>query len=140
LKITVEDRVEINDLLASYCFSLDDKDWGRFSGLFHEDAVLDFTAFGGPRAGTDDLIAFLKPILDGLHCSQHTISTSMLRVVGEQVEARTAAQVMMVSKPDGAEHVAFYGLWYRDRLVKASGRWLIKERVQQQAWTFNVPG
>jgi hypothetical protein len=56
------------------------------------------------------------------------------------VESRAAAQVMMITKShDDTEHVAFYGLWYRDKLVKESGRWLIKERIQQYAWNFNVP-
>jgi hypothetical protein len=138
--ITVEDRIEISDLLANYCFSLDDRDWELFLSLFHSEAVLDFTALGGPRENIGEFIEFLKPFLEQLHSSQHTISTNTLKLDGEYVESRTAAQVMMITKPhDDVEHVAFYGFWYRDKLTKESGRWLIKERVQQYSWNYNIP-
>ena len=139
MKITLEDRVEIQDLLTSYCFSLDDKDWDLFSKLFHKEAILDFTALGGPKAKTEKLIEFLKPILNNLHSTQHTISTNLLKCADEYVESRTAAQVMMISKSEDVENVSFYGLWYRDILVKESDRWLIKERVQEHSWSFNTP-
>ena len=65
----------------------------------------------------------------------------MLTPHANHVAARTAAQVMMVNpSTDGGNQVNFYGLWYRDILVKESGRWLIKERVQQYAWSHNVAG
>lgn len=137
--LTMEDRIEIQNLLANYCFTLDDRDWDAFSKLFHPNAFIDFTACGGPKANVNELVDFLKTVGTHVHAWQHTISTNALNIFENFVNSRTAAQVMMVSKlPEGTDHVAFYGLWYRDKIIKESGQWLIKERIQQYAWSYNV--
>lgn len=139
--LTIDDRIAIQDLLASYCFTLDDRDWTAFSALFHPDAEIDFSAFGGPTGSVETLTQFLKPIAEQVPRWQHTTSTMQLVQHGEAVHARTAAQVMMVTaRPDGAEHVSFNGLWYRDELVRHEGRWVFFRRRQQFAWVHNTPG
>ena len=62
--LTIDDRIAIQDLLASYCFTLDDRDWTAFSALFHPDAEIDFSAFGGPTGSVETLTQFLKPIAE----------------------------------------------------------------------------
>ena len=136
----VSDRLEIQDLLVRYCHAVDNRDWQAFEAVFARDAVLDFTAFGGPRSGVEDMAAYLRAALSGVQGTQHTISTSLMEIGGKTARARTAAQVMMISaNGDGGSHVLFIGLWYRDTLVATPQGWRICERVQERSWIHNLP-
>ena len=131
----ISDRLEIQDLLVRYCHAVDRRDWKAFEKLFVEDAILDYTAFDGPRSGVKDLAAYLNDAVSGVQGSQHTISTTLLEFDGDIVKAHSAAQVQMISdKGDGTTHVFFIGLWYLDTLVRTSDGWRIKERVQEKSW------
>jgi len=139
MELTIEDRIEIKDLLANYCFSLDDRDWEKFSSLFHAKATLDFSAIGGPKSNLIDTIEFLKMFGGNVPSWQHTISTNTLECSDNHIKSRTAAQVMTITKlPDGDDNVAFFGLWYRDIFVKEPNGWLIKERILQSSWAHNT--
>jgi uncharacterized protein (TIGR02246 family) len=132
---SLDDRAAINDLLVRYCHTVDDKDWTAFASLFTPDAILDFTAFGGPRCGVPDIVEFLRGVAQQVHGWQHTISTVLLTGDGDAVHSRAAAQVMTVSPGDDSlDRVAFTGLWYRDRLVRTGTGWKISERIQQRSW------
>lgn len=132
---SLDDRTAINDLLVRYCHTIDDKDWAAFASLFTPDAILDFTAFGGPRCGVPGLVEFLRGVARQVHDWQHTISTVLLTVDGDVVRSRAAAQVMMITHGDDSfDQVVFTGLWYRDRLVRTDQGWKISERIQQRSW------
>lgn len=138
--LTLEDRIEIQDLLANYCFSLDDLDWESFSTLFHANATLDFTPIGGPKGNPQQLIEFLKVFATNVSSWQHTTSTNILKSVDGCIKSRTAAQVMTITQSsDNTDHVAFFGLWYKDKIIKEKSGWLIKERILQSSWSHNVP-
>lgn len=136
----ISNRLEIQHLLTRYCHAVDNQDWDEFARLFTADALLDYTAFGGPRCGVAEMADFLGSILRSLAGSQHTISTSLVDFDGTTAKGRTAAQVMMVSaNADGSHHVSFIGLWYRDLLSKTPDGWRIGERTQEYAWVHNMP-
>ena len=141
MKQQLRDRFEIQDLLVRYCHTLDRRDWPAFEQLFTEDASLDYTAFGGPRAGAKEIAAYLAAAIAGLRGTQHTISTTLIEFDGDdQARARSAAQVMMISGPEaGPDQVLFIGLWYQDRLVRTAQGWCIRERVQERSWMHNLP-
>lgn len=136
---TTEDRIEIQDLLTSYCFSLDDLDWDGFVRVFHSEATLDFTAIGGPKGNPEELMTFLKVFSMNVSSWQHTTSTNMLKSAEGYIKSRTAAQIMTITKsPEDTDHVAFFGLWYRDKIIKEKHGWIIKERILQASWAHNV--
>lgn len=138
--LAIADRIEIQDLLTRYCHVVDDRDWDAFAELFATDAILDFTAFGGPRCDAAAMTGFLRDIARQVHGWQHTISTLLLTVDGVCVRARSAAQVMMITRgDDSADRVSFSGLWYRDQVVRTGDGWKIKERVQERSWVHNAP-
>jgi ketosteroid isomerase-like protein len=136
---SLADRAAINDLLVRYCHTIDDKDWAAFASLFTADAIVDFTAFGGPRCGVPGLVEFLRGVALQVHGWQHTISTVLLTADGDVVHSRAAAQAMMITHGDDSfDRVVFSGLWYRDRLVCTDQGWKISERVQQRSWMHAV--
>lgn len=137
--IALDDRIEIQDLLVRYCHVLDDRDWSALPSLFTADAVLDFTAFGGPRCGVAALADFLRGVALQVPAWQHTVSTLLLTVDGDRIKSRCAAQVMMIStNDDGSDRVLFSGLWYRDTLARTPQGWRIAERIQQRSWMHDT--
>lgn len=135
--VNVADRHAVEDLIADYCFTLDDHDWTGFHALFTEQAILDFTAFGGPRCGPAAMVEYLQGVAASLQGWQHTVSTTRLRVLGpDTLVARSAAQVFLTARgADGAPgSVSSVGLWYHDQLRHTPAGWRIEQRVQSCAW------
>ncbi|TJY59997.1 nuclear transport factor 2 family protein [Sinimarinibacterium sp. CAU 1509] len=136
----LSDRLEIQDTLVRYCHAVDRRDWPAFEAVFTDDALLDFTAFGGPRGNRSEMARYLESVIATMQGTQHTISTSLVELAGDTATARTAAQVMMISATEGCgSHVLFVGLWYRDRLRRTAQGWRIFERVQEFGWVHNAP-
>lgn len=135
----ISDKLEINELLARYCHALDQKDWEAFQAIFLPDAVLDFTAFGGPKGSPDELQEFFTPILNSLASTQHTVSTIKIDLAGDSASARSAAIVPMTAKtPEGKESTFVSGLWYEDDLERTQDGWRIKSRKQVRSWTASI--
>jgi hypothetical protein len=44
------DRQQITDLITAYTRGIDGSDHDRAAGIFTDDAVVDYTSAGGPRA------------------------------------------------------------------------------------------
>jgi hypothetical protein len=80
------------------------------------------------------MIEFLEGVLARLHPGQHTISTSLVEIDGDQASARTAAQVMMgfCARRRMARHTD------RALVSRCSGEnaqgWRIAKRVQEYGW------
>lgn len=135
----ISDKLEINELLARYCHALDQKNWEAFKAVFVEDAVLDFTAFNGPKSSPAELENYFKPILDSLASSQHTVSTVMIELTGDTAKVRSAAIVPMTTKSqDGKETTFMSGLWYEDSLLRTAKGWKISERIQVRSWAASL--
>ena len=64
--LSVEDRVEIADLLARYCLALDGRDWGQLERVFTEDATAEYGPAGNPR-GLPAIIAVVRASLKDGH-------------------------------------------------------------------------
>lgn len=107
----VADKLEINELLARYCHAVDRKDWPAFRAIFTDNAIVDFTAFGGPAGSVGELETFLIPVLDGLAAFQHMTSTVIIDLDGDRASARSAAIVPMTSRDaQGSENTFVSGL------------------------------
>src|SRR5581483_2379592 len=92
----VSDRIEINDLLVAYSHAVDFRDWDGLDDVFTADAVIDYTAMGGPRgdlAATKAFLAETMPIFAGW---QHMVATSKVTVQGDTAEGRTICHNPMV--------------------------------------------
>ncbi len=137
----ISDRLEIQDLLVRYCYALDRSDWPAFDNLFTADAVLDYTAFGGPRAGVREMAAFLRAALESMLGAQHTISTTLIELDGDRATASSAGLVpMRLGGDSGNPDILLNGLWYHDVLVRTAAGWRIAQRIQEKSWARLLPG
>lgn len=142
--ISLQTRLDVNDLLVRYCHEIDDRNWAELEALFIPDAHLDFSAFRGPCGNTKDLIEFFQAVANAIPRWQHTISTSRVfrldDTPADQVKVRTAAQVMMITLNEKQqESVSFSGLWYDDTLIKTGKIWRFAARKQVYGWTHPNP-
>jgi hypothetical protein len=136
----MSDRIEIEDVLARYCYAVDDRDWESYRTVFTADAVIDDVVTGGIRSGVEEHITYLKRALTHIRTSQHTISTVLIDVNGESARAVVHCVCpMVVEMPGGATQTMLLGVRYRDQLARQSDAWRISELVEEKFWHLNVP-
>jgi len=123
----VEDKDAIRELLAEYCFRLDDGRFDEMATLFTEDGTWD-TAFGKAtgRTAIADLARDIRARAGeqrprGIHL------VTNIAIVRDGDSARVRSNWVVVQNgPDGPKIGS--GGAYRDELVKEHGQWLFRYR------------
>ncbi|MHB1583570.1 MAG: nuclear transport factor 2 family protein [Acidimicrobiales bacterium] len=126
MPLTIEDRLEITELVARYNHAVDSGDGEAFAGTFTDDGALDV----GARVieGRAALAAFAAQLPENVRAPRHIASN--LLIDGNDGAATLSAYVQMFSLTGDPprQAVAASGL-YDDRLVKIDGRWRFERRV-----------
>jgi ketosteroid isomerase-like protein len=136
----ISDRMEIQDLMVSYCYAIDSSNWDALDDVFTADAVIDYSEMVGVRGDLAHIKAFLAASLSQVAGFQHAISTTQLRFDGDVARGRTVCfNPITIKNAAGEKQVMFMGLWYRDTFVRTSAGWRIRERYEERAYTYNVP-
>lgn len=127
MTLTVEDRLEIQDLYARYCHTVDAFDGDGWASCFAEDGSLVpsvGTGTGTEYRGRVALAAFAAD--RSRHAlSRHWINNLLLTDHGDHVRGTCYAQLVDISgaTPKPVAHVS-----YDDVLVREGGRWLFATR------------
>lgn len=136
----IADRLEIQDLLARYCFAIDDRDWDALDHVFMRDARIDYSQSGGAAGNYREIKRWLPIALERFPRYQHMVATTKLDLEGDRARGRTILFNPMVHRDEaGAEQTFFVGLWYRDAFRRSPMGWRIAERVEEMSWTHNSP-
>jgi hypothetical protein len=123
----VEDKDAIREVLAEYCFRLDDGRFAEMAALFSEDGTWD-TAFGKAtgRAAIAELASSLRT-----HAQQprpramHLVTNIAITLDGEHARVRSNWMVMQ-NDPQGPRIGS--GGAYLDEMVRSDGSWLFRYR------------
>jgi hypothetical protein len=123
----LEEKDAIREVLAEYCFRLDDGRFAEMAGLFTENGTWD-TAFG--RATGRAAIAELAQGIRAQAGEQrprgvHLVTNISIALDGATAQVRSNWTVVQNS-PDGPKVGS--GGAYRDELVKEHGAWLFRYR------------
>ncbi|MGD0592777.1 MAG: nuclear transport factor 2 family protein [Acidimicrobiales bacterium] len=136
----ISDRLEIQDLIARYCHAIDRRQLDELDAIFTADAVMDYTAFGAPRAGLAEMKGFLADVLAAHVAYYHLAATSTITIEGDRAECHTICHNPMVFRREGRPDGLYYcGLWYHDQLVRTSDGWRIAERVEEKCYLATLP-
>ena len=132
----LEDKDAIRELLAEYCYRLDNYRFDDMAALFTEDGTWD-TAFGSgtTRAGIVgqlQKIAALSP--DPKPKRIHHCPNLVIRLSGDT--AKVTSNWVVVENSDAGPRISSAG-GYADDLVKLNGGWLFKYRKIDR---FIAPG
>ena len=123
----LEDKDAIREVLAEYCFRLDDGQFTEMAALFTENGVWD-TAFGRAtgRAAIADLARSLRERAgEERPRAVHLVTNIAIALDGASARVRSNWMVMQNS-PQGPRVGS--GGAYIDEMVRADGRWLFRYR------------
>jgi ketosteroid isomerase-like protein len=130
-RISVEDRVAIQDLIARYAWALDTGDIDSLVACFTADAVVIEEVFEDPDRweGHEGIRALAEHYAasPGFPGRQHHVSQSIVEGSGECCSVRSFALVTEC-RGEPPYTLRFTG-YYDDQLVKVGGEWLFKERT-----------
>lgn len=133
----ISDRLEIQDLMVRYAHAVDSRDWKLFAGCFTGDAVIDYSAFGGPRGGVEEVVDYLSTVLPMFTATQHLMANCAVELDGDRATARTMCQNPMALPGEEGEYgLLSCGLWYTDELVRTPEGWRLSDRSQQKAYAI----
>ena len=135
----MSDRLEIQDLLASYCEAIDARDWNVLDNIFTEDAIIDYTAAGGAKGNLSETKAYLDRALKQFSGMQHMLGLPVIKITGDKATSRTIAFNPMVVERDGQPHTFFGGIWYCDELTRTEAGWRIRHRREELSYFHNLP-
>ncbi len=129
------DILEIQQLLATYVYTIDAKDYDGLDQVFTPDAVIDYSATGGAKGDYPTIKAWLTTALAPFAQTQHLIGLPLIRIEGGQASVRT--MLFNPMRKDGA--LFFIGATYVDDLVRTAEGWRIRRRVEADAWVKDAP-
>jgi hypothetical protein len=129
-------RIAIDDLLARYAVAIDDENFELLDTVFAADAILDYTASGGPRAAYPEVRAWLMKGLRGTHPGRmHMMGTR--HVVLEGKTARVRAYFFnpyAVPMLEGSYVYSLGGGFYNHRLALRPEGWRSVELYEHTVW------
>ena len=123
----VEEKDAIREVLAEYCFRLDDGRFEEMAALFTEDGTWD-TAFGkatGRQAIAELARSLRVRVAEPRPRAVHLVTNIVIVLDGERATVRSNWMVMQNS-PEGPRIGS--GGAYDDEMVKEGGRWLLRCR------------
>ena len=123
----VEEKDAIREVLAEYCFRLDDSRFDEMAALFTEGGTWD-TAFGKAtgRPAIAELARSLRlRVTEPRPRAVHLVTNIVIALEGERATVRSNWMVMQNS-PEGPRIGS--GGAYDDEMVKEGGSWLFRYR------------
>jgi 3-phenylpropionate/cinnamic acid dioxygenase small subunit len=124
---TAEEKEAIREVLAVYCYRLDEGRFGEFAELFTEDGTWD-TAFG-KATGRGPIAELARNIRahggDPPPPAVHLLSNIVIRVEGDRAEVRSH-WAMIENGPEGPRIGSAGG--YADVMAKPGREWLFRYR------------
>ena len=117
----LEDKDDIRELTARYCFAVADGDLEALIGLFCEDGA--FVSTRGRFEGVSQLRTFYERVIEP-PTNKPFVHNHVIEIDGDTATCRCSVEVQMVR--DGESYVS--AGHYRDTLRRVEGRWLFAER------------
>ncbi|MCF8710305.1 nuclear transport factor 2 family protein [Rhizorhapis sp. SPR117] len=129
-------KVEIEDLLASYCRAINRCDDSLLRSVFYSDATVCYGSFSGPASEfCSDVFASIRSFDSTLH----TIGNSLVEMKGDLAFGETYFVAFMI-RGSGADAIDItVGGRYLDSFVWSAGRWWIRTRLVSIDWSREVP-
>jgi hypothetical protein len=131
----LSDRQEIVDVITRYTRAIDTRSWDDLDAVFTEDAILDYSAVGGPA----DVLSVAKPWvaqgLGGFLRYQHVIGQVSIELDGDSASATAYfTNPMVAPAPGGGESIVEVGGYYHHDLVRTPAGWRSKRMVDDNVW------
>jgi uncharacterized protein (TIGR02246 family) len=133
----LQDKIEIQELLARYARGLDTKDWEVWKAVFTPDAVLDYSSAGIPVGSRDEIAAMFEQAFVAIPMAQHFITNVEVDLDGDRAKVRAMFYNPM-QLPGKAEQSSCGGTYHHDMVRTADG-WKSEKVVEENLWFLNPP-
>jgi hypothetical protein len=123
-RLTAEDRLDIQDLMARYSRAIDFGRWDELPTFFTDDCTLDFGKVMGSHRGKDAVRGFATMLAGTGLTMRHYVTNCIIEGVADRATATTyvlafTGQIGSLMPTTGR---------YEDELKKVDGRWLLHVR------------
>ena len=136
----IADRMQLHDLCVRYAVGVDRKDWDVFRSCFTADAVIDYTATGGPRNDLEGTVEFLSEALQPFVGTQHFMMNHEVEIDGDTASGRMGFYNPMPLQTGSGKVFVLYGGWYLDEYRRTAEGWRISDRSQELSFdTASLP-
>jgi ketosteroid isomerase-like protein len=121
------DQQAVRDVIASVARGLDRLDFELLASCYAEDAV---DERHGVRREIGDFLEWVRPILDGMESTLHSISTQLVEVDGDAAYAESYCMARHFSVTVAGQPAREWFVYcrYLDRFTRTDGRWLLTHR------------
>lgn len=128
------DREEIQELMATYAYTIDKRDYEGLRGCFSNDAVAVYRGHSNSLSGAETILAHMKLALDPLDETQHIFSNFIIRVDGDsaRLTCDVLAQHVRHAATGGAKFLA--GGKYEVDARRISGKWKMQRVSAGEIW------
>ena len=131
----LSDRAEITDVLTRYTRAIDTRSWDDLDAVFTDDAILDYSAVGGPADRLEVAKPWVEQGLSGFLRYQHVIGQVSIELDGDAARATAYfTNPMVAPTKDGGETVVEVGGYYHHELVRTESGWRSKRMVDDNVW------
>ena len=133
----LEDKQALQELLVSYAWSCDDRDWTRYRSVFTEEATIDYTGAFGQSGTRDQIAAWIEGLMSGpeLEHTQHMLSNFDVIVDGDCAAGRVNyLNPDVFSRPEGCSLLVNGGI-YRFEAVRTDAGWRISLLIARILWS-----
>lgn len=120
----LENRAELQDLVADYFRAVDDDDYGAVGNCFTEDAEFIASGFSGDRT-RDAVVAFLQAARSGMGQTVHTPNYVQIEFLNESEATGLVGAHLELGL---GEQTYFGAVRYIDIYRKVADRWQIARR------------
>jgi hypothetical protein len=138
-----QDPAEVNALrrlVDEYSRGVDTRDGARFANVFTADGVLAVYEPGTEEpsltyTGTEELASVVR-LVDPWNTTMHLMANHVVDIDGDRAEGLVYGLTYhLKDREDGKGEDTLMVMHYRDRYVKAEGRWWIERRDVLRQWT-----
>ena len=133
----LSDRQEIVDLITRYTRAVDTKTFDPVD-VFTDDAVLDYSAAGGPATNPAEALAWVAEMMQVFDRWQHTIGQVAIELDGDPADTATATAYFlnpMILVEETGEKLVEVGGYYHHDLRRTPGGWRSVRMVDDVVWT-----
>jgi hypothetical protein len=130
----IDDWRAIEQVLYTYSWMVDKRQWDLIDQVFSADATIDYSSTGGPgKIPHRDALKWLDGALKPWPINMHDITNIMPQINGDRARCRCYFHAPMGRPKSGggyfAQEIVINAGFYHDQLVRTDKGWRIAERV-----------
>jgi ketosteroid isomerase-like protein len=125
------DYDELQQLMATYAYSIDTRDYDSLAACFMADATTVYAGHSDVLTGHDQILAHMKRALDPLDVTQHLFTNFIIDIQGETGTLKCDILAQHVCR--GERYLA--GGKYNVEVRRSAGKWKIARVSARSVWS-----